>query len=278
MLATVLILASAVLHAVVNVMTKHVPDKLVMRGQLAIGGAVIMTPFAFVVPPPTAEVAVVLALSLPVHLVYTFCLARALETGAFTVVYPIARGTGPLLAALGALAVFGEVPAPLSLLGILLVCGGIFAHGLRANGHGNPLTATLFALATGVAIAGYTVIDAYGVRLVEVALTYIVWLFIIEGFGNGATVLAVRGRARVLQAVRGQWKTGLLATVLSLFGYGFALMALRLGQVAEIAALRETSIAFGAVLGVIFLREHLTRAGWMAIAVLMAGAIVIKIG
>jgi drug/metabolite transporter (DMT)-like permease len=130
-------------------------------------------------------------------------------------------------------------------------------------------SALLWAVLTGICIAGYTVIDAQGVRAAPTAASYIVWTFLLLGGTLGAFFAFWRGKA-FFRAVAGQWKPGLIAGSLSIITYGFALLAFRLGATPRLAALRETSILFGTAIAVIWLKERLDRrrgAGVFAIAV-----------
>lgn len=127
-----------------------------------------------------------------------------------------------------------------------------------------------WALLTGATIAAYTVIDAKGARAAPSAISYIVWVFLMLGFGIGALFALWRG-PRFLAEAKAQWKPGLVAGALSLVTYGLALWAYRLGDVPRLAALRETSVVFGVALAVLVLREKVGKAR-------LAGAIVIAAG
>jgi drug/metabolite transporter (DMT)-like permease len=130
--------------------------------------------------------------------------------------------------------------------------------------------ALLWAALTGTCIAGYTVIDAQGVRAAPTAASYIVWTFILLGGGIGTFFALWRGRAFFANLAH-QWRPGLAAGALSIVSYGFALLAFRLGATPRLAALRETSILFGTAIAVIFLHERLTR-------LRLAGVIIIALG
>ena len=126
-------------------------------------------------------------------------------------------------------------------------------------------------------IASYTVVDAHGVRAAPSAPSYIAWLFVVHGTVIGTTFAAIRGRGLVT-IVRDQWKPGVIAGLLSLFTYGFALAAYRLGSTAPLAALRETSILFATLIAVVWLKEQVTAHRVAAALAIAAGAVLILAG
>lgn len=262
--AAMLVLVSGLAHAIVNAVLKAGKDK--MSGRALIDGfsALLIAPAALFVPLP-ANAWIWLIASGIVHLLYLFSLIKSFEQSDMSVAYPIARGLAPTLTAAGAVSLFHEPISPGIVVGIVFIsCGVLFI------GRSHPVNrrALIWAALTGSCIAGYTVIDAQGVRAAPTAASYIVWTFIALGGGIGAFFAIWRGRSFFATAAR-QWKPGLAAGALSIVSYGFALLAFRLGATPRLAALRETSILFGTAIAVIFLREKLTRyrlAGVISIA------------
>jgi drug/metabolite transporter (DMT)-like permease len=186
-----------------------------------------------------------------------------------TVAYPIARGVAPVLAATVAVAFFHEpITLPVA-LGILLIATGVAFIGIS---HTLNRRALLWAIATGACIAGYTVIDAQGVRAAPNAASYIVWIFITLGGGIGVLFALWRGRHFLIVAAA-QWRPGLAAGALSIVTYGLALLAFRIGATPRLAALRETSILFATAIAVVFLKEHLTLHRKVGVAAIALGAI-----
>lgn len=275
MTALLLILLSAAVHAIVNIATKRAEDKYAMR--LLIGGcsAVIVAPALAFVPLPDGVVLQFLALTAAVHAVYELLLVRSYESAAFSAVYPVARGTGPLFTALGVIFVLGVRPPVHELAGILLVCGGVVAMGLSHRATQGARQGLAFALMTGMTIGTYTVIDAEGVRAAADPFTYVLWFFVAHGISVLATAPAIRGRA-VLVAARRQWRLGAFVGLLSIVSYGAAMLAYRIGATAQLAALRETSVLFGTVLAMIFLKERMTARRWLAAGAIAIGAIVLQ--
>ncbi|HTQ13641.1 MAG TPA: DMT family transporter [Rhizomicrobium sp.] len=272
-LALCLILLSAIVHAVVNILTKRAENKYAMRLLIGVFSAAFVAPALFFVPLPGGPVIWLLCGTALVHAVYELFLVLSYESADFSAVYPVARGTGPLFTALGAVLFLREHPSPLVFLGIAVVCAGVIAIGVshRASiGRG-----LVFALATGLTIGAYTLIDASGVRAAADPFTYVLWFFVAHGFCVLVTAPGIRGRAVVIEARR-QWRLGLLLGALSITTYGSAMLAYRFGATARLAALRETSVLFGTALAMHFLGEKMTPQRWAAAGAIVAGAAMLQ--
>jgi drug/metabolite transporter (DMT)-like permease len=276
-LALALILLSAVTHAVVNVLTKRAQDKYAMRLLLGVFSSVIVAPALFFVPLPHGLAVWCLLATAMVHAVYELLLVRSYESADFSAVYPVARGTGPLFTALGAMALLHEHPPLLGLLGIAMVCGGVIAIGISHRASAGARQGLAFALGTGLTIGCYTLIDATGVRAVGQPFTYVLWFFVAHGFCVLATAPGIRGRAVVIEARR-QWRLGIVLAALGIASYGSAMLAYRFGATAQLAALRETSVLFGTALAMSFLGERMTARRWCAAGAIALGAILLQAG
>ncbi|MDE2183323.1 MAG: EamA family transporter [Alphaproteobacteria bacterium] len=273
--AVALILLSAATHAVVNVLSKRAEDKYAMRLLIGVVSAFFAAPFLILLPLPQGKTVWFLLATALVHAFYELFVVKSYESAAFSAVYPVARGTGPLFTALGAVLLLREHPAIVELAGIVLVCAGVIAIGVS---HRKSATAGLgYALATGVTIGCYTLIDASGIRSAADPLTYVLWFFIAYGASVLVTAPALRG-ASVLLAARRQWKVGIAAAALAMLSYGCALMAFRVGATAPLAALRETSVLFGTALAASFLGEPMTLRRLAAAGAIVAGAIMLQAG
>jgi drug/metabolite transporter (DMT)-like permease len=275
MLALFLILLSAVVHAVVNILTKRADDKYAMRLLIGVFSAIIVAPALFFVPLPSGIAIWFLVGTAFVHAIYELFLVLSYENAAFSAVYPVARGTGPLFTALGAIFILGEHAPLVELLGIAFVCGGVIAIGLSHRATEGAMRGLGFALATGLTIGCYTLIDASGVRAVADPFTYVLWFFVAHGFCVLVTAPGIRGRAVVIEARR-QWKLGVLLGFLSITTYGSAMLAYRFGATAQLAALRETSVLFGTGLAMHFLGERMTLRRWLAAGAIATGAILLN--
>ena len=275
--ALILILLSAIVHAVVNVLTKRAADKYAMRLLIGVFSAVLVTPALFFVPLPTGRAVWLLFGTALVHAIYELLLVKSYESAAFSAVYPVARGTGPLFTALGAIFILREHAPLLELLGIAMVCGGVIAIGISHRASAGAGKGLAYALGTGLTIGCYTLIDATGVRSVTEPFSYVLWFFVAHGACVLVTAPGIRGRAVVIEARR-QWKLGVGVAALSIVTYGSAMLAYRFGATAQLAALRETSVLFGTALAMSFLGEHMTWRRWLAAGVIAGGAILLQMG
>jgi drug/metabolite transporter (DMT)-like permease len=271
--AGLMMIGSGLAHATVNAIFKAGgSDKMSGRAMIDGSSALLMMPLAFIVPLPQ-HAWIWLAGSLAAHLVYLTCLVRAFAVADMSAVYPVMRGSAPVIAAVASVLMLGD-PITMAIgLGITLVTFGTLLVALR---NAPPLHALGWALGTGAAIATYTVIDARGVRAAPTTLSYVAWDFIVTGVGIGGFFAWRRGQEFVA-AARSQWRAGLAAGSLSILSYGLALGAYRLGNVARLASLRETSIVFGLIIAAVFLREHVnrTRAAGGALIALGAAALIV---
>ena len=268
--ASALMLASGAAHAVVNAVVKSGGDKMSSRALVDGSSALLVLPLAFVVPFPGAALPWLLS-SFAVHLVYLICLVNAFEEADMSAVYPLMRGSAPVLAAATSALWLRDPLSLTTALGIGLVSLGT----LLVAWWNRPTRQALgWALATGATIAAYTVIDARGVRLAPSAISYVVWVYLLLGFGIGSLFAAWRG-PRFLVEARSQWRPGLFAGAMSLVTYGLALWAYRLGDVPRLAALRETSILFGVAIAWLFLKERVGKARLAGSGLIAAGAAVL---
>jgi drug/metabolite transporter (DMT)-like permease len=269
-LASLLILASGLVHAIVNAVLKSGKDKMSSRALIDGFSALFVLPAAFFVPLP-AHAWGWLSASWIVHIVYLLSLVKAFERLDMSVAYPVARGIAPVLAAAGAVLLFNEPISYVIIFGIALVSGGVLAVGFS---HKLDRKALGWSVLNGFCIALYTVIDAQGVRAAPSAASYVVWIFLMLGCGIGALFALWRGRT-FLAVAADQWKPGLIAGALSILTYGLALLAFRWGATPRLAALRETSILFATVIAVVFLKERLTAPRVAGVFFIGVGAMVL---
>jgi drug/metabolite transporter (DMT)-like permease len=276
MLALALILFSAVVHAVVNILTKRAENKYAMRLLIGVFSSVLVAPALFFVPLPHGIAIWLLVATAFVHAIYELLLVKSYESAAFSAVYPVARGTGPLFTAVGAIFLLHEHPPAIVLSGILMVCGGVVAIGISHRASAGAMAGLSYALGTGLSIGVYTLVDATGVRSVAQPLTYVLWFFVAHGLCVLVTAPGIRGRAVVIEARR-QWRFGILLGFLSIATYGSAMLAYRFGATAQLAALRETSVLFGTALAMNFLGEKMNLRRWLAAGAIATGAIMLQV-
>jgi len=269
-LASAMVLVSGAAHAIVNATLKSGADKMSSRALIDGASGLMVLPLVFVLPLPQPAWGW-LAVSGAIHFVYLFSLIRAFEAADMMVAYPLMRGAAPGLASIIVVSLFGE-PITLAIAaGVACVCVGVT---IAAFGRHLSRPALAWSLLTGACIALYTVADAQGVRAAPTAPSYIAWSFLIDGAVIGGLFASWRGRTFVLTA-RTQWRAGIVAGALSIVSYGLALWAFRLGDIPRLAALRETSILFGVVIAVVFLKEKVTAARLASAGVIGLGAMVL---
>jgi drug/metabolite transporter (DMT)-like permease len=237
---------------------------------------VIAVPFVIFLPAPSTESLVILVYSVLIHLVYYFTLASAYRHAALSVVYPIMRGSAPLMVSIGAFWFMGESLAPDRWLGIALIGAGVVGIALRSN-LTHPRQTLSWALACSITIATYTIIDAHGSRLSGNALSFAAWLFLIESIVFAALLTAIgKGRA-LFEYIRARLKATATAGAMSATGYSIVLWAMTVAPVALVSATRETAVLFAAIIGVSFLRERLSLRQWVSALVIVAGLVALRI-
>lgn len=284
-LALGLALMSAFAHAVFGALQKGQHDPWVTRASIDIWIFVLIAPVAlFAVPWPQGFEWLVLLGALGIHFAYKLTMALAYERAAYTVVYPVVRGTGPLVTLAFAALFLGEHYRALQWGGVALLSGAILMlavvnlRGVRIGRR--ALYAGLgWALAGGLLVAVYTTYDAWGIRLTPDPFTFLAWFFLITAvdFPTLMAVRLMRGRA-VLPPLRPLVVRGVIGALVAFVSFGGVMMATRLGRVGEVAALRETSTVFAAVIGWAVLGEKvgMLRAALMGLIAL--GAVLVQIG
>jgi drug/metabolite transporter (DMT)-like permease len=268
------VLLAAVLHAVWNALAHAIEDRLVgfalIGVAVTLGGALIV----LASPAPSTASWACLGGSAALHVAYNLLLMRSYRLGEFGQVYPLARGTSPWLVAIVAAVLLGEQLSVVRVVGVVTISCGLAALVLVG---GVPTRAARPALAaavlTGVVIAAYTTVDGVGVRSAGTVAGYTGWLFLLQGPVLPVVALLAR-RARLAHEVRPHLLLGLLGGTLSLAAYGLVLWAQTRGALAPVAALRETSVVVGAVIGAVFFGERFGR--WrIAATVLVAAGVVL---
>ena len=268
-------LFAALLHAVWNAIAHGFADRMVGFALIGVAYTVVCGVGAVVLgPPPPAAWPFILASAL-VHVIYTLMLWASYHLGEFSQVYPVARGTAPLVVAVIEI-VLGHALPVLQLVGIVVISLGLISLALDG---GRPTRAAPPALgaaaATGVCIAGYTVIDATAVGTFPV-LVYATWMFLLQGPIVPLIALLRRG-AGLGARTRPALLVGLGGGVVSLVAYGLVLVAQTSGATAAVAALRETSIVIGAVIGTLFFHERFGAGRVVAAAVVVVGIVLVDL-
>lgn len=275
-----LVLLAAIAHAGWNALVKASGERGAIFSVLLLTGGAFGLVAVLVLPLPAPEAWFYLALSAVIHYGYYGFLLLAYRYGDLSHVYPLARGSAPLMVAGGAWVMAGEQIGPMGIAGLVLASGGImslaFENGLPRD---HAAKAVFFALGTGTLIAAYTVVDGLGVRAAQAPISYIAWLNVVEAIPISLWLLA-RRPANFTGLSGLSWRRGIFGGVLAMAAYGLVIYALSLGAMAHISALRETSVLFAALIGTLVLRETSGSPGRRiaAAGMVSAGIVTLQLG
>ena len=280
--ALILALSAAFLHAVFGALQKGRHDPWLSRGAIDASYGLMAMPVAlFVVPWPEPHMWPVFAGAFIIHLGYKLLQAFAYTKGAYTVVYPVVRGTGPLFAVFGAYLIFGETFNMLQWLGVLILLSGIF--GLAAYNYFYLVTdrATLvpalcLAFATGLFVALYTTYDAYGIRATADPFTFLAWFFFIDSIAIPPIVYMHYKRMQNPPSLPPLALRGFIGGLIAFASFGSIMLATRLDKVGEAAILRETSTVFAALIGWLVLKETVGPRRIALMALIALGAVIVE--
>lgn len=284
-MATTLTLISAVSHAIFGAINKGGEDPYLNRGAINICYSIVALPLVvFVFPPPPAYIFGMLAVTYFIHFAYEWLAAASYVRGDFTLVYPIARGTSPLIAAALAFFVFSERFEASQWFGLVLLSGSIISLAWanlrlkqRSAEENKKLIVTIaIAVLTGVMVALFTVLDAYGIRLSGDPFTFLAWFFFFGGFGFPIVAINRLRKMAVQPSYTKLAIRGFIGTAVALSSFGGLMLATWLGSVSEAAALRETSIIFATIIGVLIFKEKLDLTRIIIIILIVVGAIMVK--
>lgn len=281
--ALLLALLAAFLHAVFGALQKGRHDPWISRAAIDCWLFVLSIPLILLVPFPEPHLWPIFVGALVIHFGYKCLQAQAYTKGAYTVVYPVVRGTGPLFTVIGAYLLFGEVFTLTQWIGVAVLSAGIFglaAYNLAflATDRATLRPALGYAVATGLFVALYTTYDAYGIRAAADPFTFLAWFFFLTAV-DIPTLIAVRMRHRLVGVdLRPLVWRGLIGAVIAYGSFGSVMLATRLDKVGEAAVLRETSTVFAAVIGWIFLKETVGPRRVALMALIALGAVIVEMG
>jgi len=272
----VAVIGAALLHAAWNALVKSGLDKTMSMGAIVLGHVPIALIALCFVPLPAVESLPYLLGGIFLHVGYQLFLLRSYQLGDLTQVYPIARGSAPLIVALFSVTVLGVRLAPMEMLAIVIIGCGIISLALvrRADGQRNG-NAALLALTTGLFIASYSVVDGLGARLAGTSLGYYSWLTM----GNAlitATYLALVSPATLPAILRKGRRILILGGGASFVAYAIVTWAFTQAPIALVTALRETSIVFALLIGVFFLKERLDLVKVVSTLTTLIGAALLR--
>jgi drug/metabolite transporter (DMT)-like permease len=275
---TLAVLGAGFLHASWNALLKSSAggDALLDTTAVVAGSSLWGLVFVGLVPFPPLEAWPYIAASSVIHFGYYVTLSQAYRTGDLSFAYPLMRGTAPLLVTILGAVVLRELPSAQMIVGIALISLGIVSIAFVQRGA-HPPAAAYWAFANACIIAVYTLVDGAGARASGNAISYVTWLIFLEGIPFIVWVIVRRGRP-ALAYLRGSVRIGLVGGGCSLAAYAIVLWAMTRAPIAAVAALRETSVLFAALLGSIWLKEGF---GWRRLAgaaSVVAGIAALKLG
>jgi drug/metabolite transporter (DMT)-like permease len=272
-----LMLFGALLSAIWNAIVKSGSDKFLHAVLVANGAglvAVILLPF---LPQPAHEAWLYIGASAVLQVVYFKFLAAAFRAGDISHAYPLMRGGAPLLVALVSGPLIGEALSFGKWSGVLLVCSGVMGLAWEGRRHNSAHGAVLrYGLANALIIASYTVVDGIGVRASEASAAYTLWNVLLTGLILLVWTVSTRPK-EFFGYAQGRLRITLVGGVATVSAYGIVLWAMTQASIAAVAALRETSMIFVLVIAVLFLNERVSARRCAATALIVCGAILIRV-
>ena len=282
--ALILALTAAFLHAVFGSLQKGRIDPWLSRGAIDTAQVILALPVAlFLVPRPVGSEWLLILAALPIHFTYKLGMALAYSRGAFTVVYPVVRGMGPVFTVFGAWIVFGEVFTLTQWAGVIVLLGGIFGlalYNLRTIqlARDTLVPALWLAAGTGGLVALYTTYDAFAIRATPDPFTFLGWFFVICSV-DMPVLAALRWRRMTDRPdpVR-LARLGVTGALIAFGSFGSVMLATRLDKVGEAAILRETSTVFAALIGWLVLKETVGPRRIALMTLIALGAVIVELG
>ncbi len=270
------VLGAALLHAGWNAIIKTGGNKQTTMMIFTVWQALIGLSVLVWLPMPKAEAWVWLIASGLIHMVYQLFLAYAYEQGDLSRVYPISRGSAPLLVMVFSLFFLADPITGVEYLGVAVLGAGILlmAHGAWTSGESRRLIPYAFGAAS--ATAGYTLVDGVGARVNGAALPYVAWLLFLSGFFYVPAILMLKGRT-IARASFAAWRAGIIPAAASLVAYAVVVWAMTQAPIALVAALRETSILFAVLIGWLVFGERMTKGKAAAAALIVGGVILTRV-
>ena len=266
------------MHAGWNALVKSGTDQFVSITLLSVFMGVLAVPMLPFVEVPQAAAWPWLIASTILHTGYKLFLIQAYRAGDMSQVYPIARGTAPLIVAIVGVVFLSEYLGPAGYVGIAVVTLGLWLMAFHGGAAGEfNKRAVGFALITSLFIAAYTLVDGIGARTNGSVPSFVVWLFSIDAIAMGVVAVALRGADVFVLAFRRDWANGLIGGTMSLGAYWVIIWAMTVTPIALIAALRETSVLFALVISVLFLGEKMTKQRAGAAGLVVAGAAMMRV-
>lgn len=269
-----IVLVAAVLHASWNAIVKAGKNTVLTMVLVTASAALWAVVLLPVLPSPSPESWPYIALSAALQIVYFALVARIYRIADMSQTYPIMRGAAPLIVALAGTLFLDEALSSSAWLGVCIICSGILI--MLWSGGQKSREGLILALLNALVISGYTLVDGIGVRLSAAPVSYTLWIFLITGASIGCWATLTQW-SQTRHYLRLNWHLGAVGGLGTLVSYGLALYAMTLAPVAVVAALRETSILFSAVISWLILKEHITIVRCVSVCVIAIGAITLRL-
>jgi drug/metabolite transporter (DMT)-like permease len=271
------VLVAAACHAGWNTLLKLDLEPLTATVLMVCASGVLSLPIALYLGLPASASWPYLAASVAIHVGYFLSLATAYKGGDMGQVYPIARGAAPLMTAVLATLLLGESPGGYGWAGIALLACGIVLLAVRGGRVAKTFDARSvgFSLLTSLTITVYTIVDGSGARISGDPVAYTLWLFVLSSIVVGSYGY-VRIGPTLLGAARTHWPITAMGSALSVAAYVIAIWAMTVAPIALVAALRETSVLFGALFATLILREPWVAARVVSAVMVLAGALLLR--
>lgn len=269
-----IVLVAAVLHASWNAIVKAGKNTVLTMVLVTASAALWAVVLLPVLPSPSPESWPYIALSAALQIVYFALVARIYRIADMSQTYPIMRGAAPLIVALAGTLFLDEALSSSAWLGVCIICSGILI--MLWSGGQKSREGLILALLNALVISGYTLVDGIGVRLSAAPASYTLWIFLITGASIGCWATLTQC-SQTRHYLRLNWHLGAVGGLGTLVSYGLALYAMTQAPVAVVAALRETSILFSAVISWLILKEHITVVRCVSVCVIAIGAITLRL-
>ena len=271
-----LVIFAAILHAIWNGMVKSYKNKIISVSAIVFGHVPIAAFVMLFLPLPTLESVPYIILSALIHQGYQYNLISAYKIGDLTKVYPIARGTGPIVATIISIIFLGLFITKFQILSIALVCFGIIILGIFSESLIKNNKVIFYSLATGLFIGLYSLVDGHGARISQSPLSFLGWSFILNAM-IFPFVLKFMGHKKVFSSVLKEaklifWVGGTLSYIV----YGIVVWAFTKAPIPLVGALRESSIVFSVLIGFFFLKERITFLKIVSILIIFIGVALLK--
>ena len=271
-----LVIFAAILHAIWNGMVKSYKNKIISVSAIVFGHVPIAAFVMLFLPLPTLESVPYIILSALIHQGYQYNLISAYKIGDLTKVYPIARGTGPIVATIISIIFLGLLITKFQILSIAVICFGIIILGIFSERLIKNNKVIFYSLATGLFIGLYSLVDGHGARISQSPLSFLGWSFILNAM-IFPFVLKFMGHKKVFSSVLKEaklifWVGGTLSYIV----YGIVVWAFTKAPIPLVGALRESSIVFSVLIGFFFLKERITFLKIVSILIIFIGVALLK--